>query len=114
MKQSCLLIICTLLFCSCASVNSDYVGSYRARGAGSYTLDLGHNGDAYWQRQRGDGSIEIREGTWAASGSTIYLSITSQAVMKGRREMHKSNTSKEFSGTISGSCIRLKSKKYCR
>ncbi|WP_372365384.1 hypothetical protein [Candidatus Uabimicrobium sp. HlEnr_7] len=114
MKKIYAMIICTILLASCASVNSDYVGSYSARGSGSYTLDLGHNGDAYWQRVRKDGSIEIREGVWSASGSTIYLNITSQAVMKGRREMHKGNVDKDFSGTVSGNCIRLKSKKYCK
>lgn len=104
-------IILLLFLASCAGTPPNVPGSYED---GDSSLDLSGDGMAYWQEVRGDGGVVIREGTWDASGDTLYLYIERKSFMRSRTQYADKEVDEEFSGDISGPCISLNSRTYCR
>lgn len=115
MNKLCFFLLLFIISCGGTQKSSSsrgaVAGSYTA---GTHSLDLSPDGYVYWQKVRADGDILGREGRWKTSGNKLYLKITNTSVMRGQTELVNKSINKKFSGKISGNCIRLKSKTYCK
>ena len=93
------------------SISESIPGEYTV---GPHSINLTSGGDVFWQEIRNDGILVVREGFWSNSGKKIRFDIAHHSIMDGRVEKMSRNVKQEFIGNLSGRCIELQLKKYCR